>query len=321
MPRAMLATIVILAIVTGLMPGGPALGGIERPLVVVGSKSPSAQSKKSRKINSYYSRLQQDVLAKLRPVEREEPIDFNAAERVLNSKSSALQKIFDNDFEKKMRDEYSKKVSPFEQTATDPVWRARSWEVQRYEDGRKDLANWTTREVLDDQLKEFVQGGDQSSAPIKVLYTAQELTGGGHEPPSSGDSMTLEQKQARAHRKDLPPLAQAEEEKVPTKLRTKVNLLKANGSLVFSNPVATTSLKGNKDEGFSVGMDREFRKLTLKSNLTYGVKQECLNLNVNKKITDRVSLDLDHATYTGGKTGPSGEKTREQARVNYSMSF
>jgi hypothetical protein len=323
----MVALSIALIFFAGLLPVGSALGEIQRPEVKGSSElahphrgSPA----KFRQISStsYVTRLRRDLLAKLRPVEqqRDGGIDFEQAQRTLLTMKTTQEKIFSGDFERKMRDQYAARVAPFEQTANDPVWRARYWETARYEDGRKDLARWTTREVLDDQLKEFFHGGDQSSAPMQVLSVARSLSGGGDEAPANADAaLTPEQKIARAHRKDLPPVKE-EEERIPTKLKTKINVIKAQGSIVFSNPVAITSVNGDRDD-LSIGMNRDFRKISLSSNLSYGVGQECLNLNVNKRITDRVSLDLSHASYTGGKRGSTGEKTREQARVNYSMSF
>ncbi len=331
MTRAKLAILSILAVFTGFLPGDRALGGVPasisdtplQPPVQPKKLSPARPLKTqriTRRISSYESRIRQEVLAKLRPVEQHDGgIDFDSAQKTLTSTKTIQEKIFGSDFEKKMRTQYSAKVTPFEQTANDPVWRARSWEVARYEDGRKDLAKWTTREVIDDQLKEFFNGGDSSSAPMQVLAAARTLSGGDDSAPAAGPVLTPEQKIARAHRTDLPPVKQ-EEEQIPLKLRTKINVIKAQGSIVFSNPVATTSVNGDRDD-VSIGMNREFRKLALRSNLSYAVVQECLNLNVNKKITERVSLDLDHATYTGDKRGSTGEKNREQARVNYSLSF
>ncbi|HEY8279067.1 MAG TPA: hypothetical protein VIH99_05560 [Bdellovibrionota bacterium] len=331
MPKAMLATLLILSFLSGLAPWETALGSVRHPETIPAVQAtlqPERTGKGSlaelvqhngRRVSSSYSRLKQEVFAKLRPVDRQDDIDFDHAQKVLNSRLTWKQQVLKGDeFEKKMRKEYVERVAPFESNATNPIWRPRSYEVERYEKGRKDLAQWTRTEVLDDQLQDLIRGGDKDSAPIQVLETAQKLSGGTDLIPSA-EALTPEQRAARAHRKDLPPL-QPEEEKIPTKLRTKVNVVKGNGSLVFTNPVATTSLKGDKED-VSLEMNKEFRKLTLKSTATYGVKQECLNVNLNKRITDKISLDLDHSAYTGGKSGPSGEKTREQAKVNYTLSF
>ena len=330
MLRATLAALILtIAISTGFLPGDVALGNVQAPMAVVfGPEAPvapfleeakagPAATPKNRQVSSY-AQLQQEILAKLRPVEREQPIDFDEAKTFLNSRTTN-EKIFNKSFAGKMQGEYAGRVSPFEKTATDPLWRARSWEMQRYEDGRQDLARWTTREVMEDQLKEFFNGGDKDSTAMKALAAARSLSGG-EEEKAAEPALTPEQKIARTHRTDLAQPTAVEEEKIPTRLKTKLNVLRQNGSVVFTNPVAITSVDGNKDE-ISMNMHRDFRKLTLHSNLAYGVKQECLNLNVNKKITDRVSLDLDHYNYTGDKRGSAGEKTKEQARVNYSMSF
>lgn len=304
MSTAKMAKNTLLLLLSGLMPVSFASAATQK-----------AEPEQARKITTLYQAFS---LAKLRPVARQGEIDFNEAEKTLNTKTTN-EKIFDHDFEKKMREEYSRKVTPYEGTATDPIWRPRHWEEKRYIDGKKDLAQWTAREVLDDQLHDFINGGDQASAPMKVLSTAHKLSGG-EDKDSGTPKMTEKERIARAHRRDLPAIVQ-EEESVPTKLKTKINILKTTGSLVFSNPIATTSINGNKDDGVSLNMDKEFRKITLKSNLKYMAKEERLDFNLNKKITERVSLDLDHASYTGSKRGSGGEKTREQAKLNYSLSF
>jgi hypothetical protein len=319
---------VTLGCLAGLAPGGFALGSVKPsssaapgPRAAQASAPRAARATtghKKRDPSSFYRQLQADVFARLRPVEREEPIDFDEATALLRRKTTN-EKIFDKEFVGRMKGEYNGRVRPFEETANDPVWRPRYWEMERYENGRHDLAQWTTREVVEDELKDFFNGADKDSAAVKVLSTARELSGGGDDKPAE-PKLTKEQKLARAHRTDLPKAAAPAEEKIPTRLKTKLNLLRQNGSLVFTNPVAITSLSGNRDE-ISLNMDRDFRQLSLHSNVAYGVKQECLNVNVSKKITDEVSLNLDHVNYTGDKRGAAGEKSREQARVNYSISF
>lgn len=329
MKRAMLANIMILSIFNGLQPSQTALGSIRAPrtLEMVGPTQPThtpaaglakiaATNKSDRRLSSFYTRIKQEILAKFRPVERNEPIDFDEAQKMLSSKTMA-EKLFDKDFEKKMRVEYANKVQPFEGKVSDPIWRARHWEQKKYEDGNNSLAKWTAREALDDQLNDFINGGDSDSAPMKVLSTAHKLSGGGED--NDEPSMTAEQKAARAHRRDLAPLI-AEEEKVPTRLKTKINVVKQQGALVFQNPIAIATVNGSKED-VTANINREFRKLALKSAVNYGMKESVLNFNVNKKLSERVTLDLDHYAYTGGKRGASGEKSKEQAKVNYSLSF
>ena len=326
MTRATLAILLILSVLNGLQPIEAALGSVERPRAPEAygpSRAPAAglskiaSAKKSqRRISSFYARIKQEILARLRPVERSEIVNFDEAEKMLSSKT-ASEKLFDKDFEKKMRVEYANKVQPFEGTVSDPIWRARYWEQKRYEDGNNSLAKWTAREALDDQLNDFIHGGDTDSAPMKVLSTAHKLSGA--EDPDDKPSMTPAERAARAHRRDLPPVA-AEEEKVPTRLKTKINVVKQQGALVFQNPVAMASVNGSKED-VTANINREFRKLTLKSAVNYGMKESVLNFNVNKKLTEQVSLDLDHYSYTGGKRGSTGESSKEQAKVNYQISF
>lgn len=275
------------------------------------------RNKSTRVPNSYYSRLKTAVLAKFRPSENSGEIDFDAAERLLNQKTFN-QKVFNEEFQEQMKKKYADRVAPYEKTATDPIWRARYWEMDRYENGRKDVAKWTAQEALENQLRDFVRGGDQNSAPIKIFNTANDLTGANREEAKRQEAQKERKRQAQVAGL---PTQEEEEPATPTRLVPKLNLLKVDGSVVFSNPIATTAISGNRNDGFRVGMDREFRKLSLRSNLSYVVKEECLNVNLNKQLTEQVSLDLDHTNYTGSKRGGSGEKSREQARVNYNISF
>jgi hypothetical protein len=325
MRRAMLASLTIVAMLLGILPGSGALGSVERPSYL---QAPAPLNKaaelpktetaevKPRKPSSFFARIQHEVLAKFRPVDKGHNINFNEAAVLLNSKTT-IEKVFNESFEEKMRNQYAAQVKPHEATATNPIWRPRHWEMQRYEQSREGLAKWTAREVLDDQLHDFIKGGDSDSAPIKVLETAQELSGGGRD--EAEPKLTEEQKLARAHRRDLPPVAD-EEQKIPTKLKTKINVIKQHGSIVFQNPVATTSVNGSSEE-INVNMNKEFPKITLGSQANYLVKGQVMSLSLNKKITDQVSLVLDHFNWTGGKRGAQGEKSKEQARVNYSVSF
>ena len=326
MHRAMLASLTIAAILTGILPGSGALGSVERPSYLQAA-SPSAKPaelpavtgeevrNQRRKPSSFYARIQQEILSKLRPVDKGHNINFSEAEALLNSKTT-IEKVFNEDFESKMRQHYAAQVSPAEAVATNPIWRARYWEMQRYEQSREGLAKWTAREVLDDQLHDFIKGGDSDSAPIKVLETARELSGGGRD--DGERQLTEQEKIARAHRRDLPPVQ--EEQRTPTRLKTKINVIKQHGSIVFQNPVATTSVNGSAEE-INVNMSRSFPKITLSSQANYVVKGQMMSLSLSKKITDQISLALDHFSWTGSKRGASGEKSKEQARVNYGISF
>lgn len=329
MRHAMLNSLVITAILAGIVPGHGALGSVQSPsslqapapaAVKPGEKvkaDAAENARRRRAPSSFFSQIKQEILAKFRPVDRGHNINFTEAESLLMQSKTTQEKVFNEDFEAKMRQKYLEQVKPFEAAALNPIWRPRYWEVQRYEDSRKGLARWTAREILDDQLHDFIKGGDSSSAPIRVLETARELSGGGRD--ESEPKLTEEQKIARAHRLDL-PAAKEEARSEPVRLKTKINVLKQQGSIVFQNPVATTSVNGSTDE-INVNMNKSFPKLTLNSQANYVVKGQMLNVSLNKKITDKVSLALDHYSWTGSKRGASGEKSMERARVSYSVSF
>lgn len=327
MQRQIAFLILLSATAAGILPGRLAAGSTGKPEVAAvdaTTQAPIPYSAPLHKLNRDLSSYAEDtgggqVLASLRPVRRDDPVNFDEANAALLREKTLNEKIFNKDFTGKMQGEYAGRVKPFENSANDPLWHPHYWETQRYEDGREGLARWTAHEVMEDQLKNFFAGADKNSTAMKAISTARALSGGEEEKPKEKKE-TPQEAAARAARTDLPKVASKEEESTPTKLKTKMNLLKQNGSVVFTNPVATTEMNANKDE-VSMNMHRDFRKIQVSSNLAYAIRQGMLNVNVNKKITERVSLDLDHYNYTGDHADGNGYRSREQARVNYSMSF
>jgi hypothetical protein len=330
MKEARLATILTLLVLAFGLGSGGALGNVPggfdsthspaTPPTVQPASPPAAAVSPNNQNTTSDTAIQGEVFSKLKPVKRDQPINFDEATALLNSKTLNEQ-IFNKGFENKMRDQYANKVAPFEKTATNPIWRPSSYEMQQYESGRHDLAAWTTHEAMDNELKDVLAHGDQDSAPMKAIAMSQNLGGGGGNKPADS-SQSPDQKEARSHRTDLPvetPLAN-QDAPPPTTIKTNVNVLKQNGSVVFSNPVAITSVNGSRDD-VNMKMTREFHMFDLKTNANFGIKDEALNLNLSKKVVEHVSLDLNHYNYTGAIRGPSGEKLREEAKVNYSLSF
>lgn len=324
--------LVICMIFASFLANDRALGSLRRPAAVdsltrpqpmtYGPERPagSLENTTDRGPSNLFSNVKAGILAKFRPIERgDQNIDFDSAEHLLNSKTS-IEKIYDKDFEARMRGEYAARVAPYEAKINDPLHRPRAQDRALYDEGRRAMADWTAREVLSERLKSLLRGGDKDSAPMQVISAVRQVTGGESE-EKADRKLTPEEKAARAHRLDLPKEAKAEEEEqIPTKLKTRLNLVKGHGQLFFQNPIVNTTLNGDRND-ISLEMNRDFNKIGARSNLRYGVKQECLQVNVTKSITKQVSLDLDHQTFTGSKRGASGERSRETARINYSVSF
>jgi hypothetical protein len=318
--------LLLTATTAGLLPGRFAVASVSQPdvaAVQATTQAPISRDaplhKLDRMISSYADSSEGggQVLASLKPVRHDQTINFDEATALLSGKTWN-EKVFNKDFAGKMQGEYIGRVKPFEETANNPVWHPHYWETQRYEDGRQGLAKWTAHEVMEDQLKDFFAGADKNSSAMQAIATARALSGGEEEKPKE-KKLTPEEKIARAARTDLPKEKQ-EEEVTPTRLKTKMNVLKQNGTVVFTNPVATTEMNANKDE-VSMNMHRDFRKIQVSSNLAYAIRQGILNLNVSKQLTERISLSLDHYNYTGDHADGNGYKSRESARMNYSTSF
>jgi hypothetical protein len=318
--------LLLIAVTAGILPGRVAVGSVSQPDVAAIQATTQAPISRDaplhgldRVISSYAESAEGggQVLKSLKPVRRADPIDFDEATALLSGKTWN-EKVFNKDFAGKMQGQYIGRVKPYEEIANNPVWHAHYWETQRYEDGRQGLAKWTAHEVMEDQLKDFFAGADKNSSAMQAIATARALSGGEEEKPKE-KKLTPEEKIAREARTDLPKEKQ-EDEVTPTKLKTKMNVLKQNGAVVFTNPVATTEMNANKDE-VSMNMHRDFRKIKVSSNLAYAIRQGLLNLSLSKQITERISLSLDHYNYTGEHADGNGYKSRESARMNYSTSF
>lgn len=258
---------------------------------------------------------------RFRPVEKNEPVNFDEAERFLNDKT-ALEKIYDKEMQQRFREEYSSRVAPSDKLVNNPYRRARSWEVEENEQKRNEMARWAAKEVVNDQIKDYFSHSDKNAAPMRIMHTMKELSG--ETENESEKKLTPEEKAARAHRRDLPVVTAAQEQETPTKFKTKMNVLNRRGQLLFTNPIATTSLNvkaGRGDDNFVLEMAREFRKLDLSSHLKYGIDEEKVTLNLSQRITKEVSLNVDHDTHTGSKRGDQGEKSRESARLMYNVNF
>jgi hypothetical protein len=278
-------------------------------------KSPQKASKKRRPSN-LLSDIRSELFAKLRPVERDEAVNYKEAEKILRSKTTPLDQVYGADFEKRMRNEYLSRVAPLEKKANDPFRRAQPWELAQYDDSRRSMADWTAKEALNKQWQDFFRGADRNSAPMKVMSVMHSPD----EAPTPKSAST----QDPAHRSDLTEdqksVMAKEEPPIPTRLKTNLNPIKTEGQVVLQNPIVTTGVKGSRGE-VGVEMNRAFKAIGTEPKAQYGVKAECLQLNLNQKITDRISLNLEHAAYTGEKRGPTGEKLREAAKVMYSLGF
>jgi hypothetical protein len=316
MRNKVMAAIVVTGIAAHAIFGGlPAVGSIRQPSSVsaepfgpVAPAAPSAESPEKRA--SVIQKLRQRW-AKFRPVNRGDQAGWDRAGAVLSSKST-IDKIFDKEMSLKLQSRYQGAVLPFEREVTNPVRWASPWENRRYEQSRKDLAEWTVKEVGKHQLKDFIRRQKSESGALSVAASASGVQ----------DDEKKASPRASAFAADGTLIPQ-EEEIIPTRLRAKLNLLKTRGQLTFSNPVVTTSVeaKAGSGENLAVELNRDFRQLEMISKVRYGVDESLLILNVNKRITDEVSVDLNSERWTGSKRGSVGEKSKDTAKVLYSVSF
>ncbi len=304
----------ILIVLSALAFGWNALGGLSQPMDWQQlERELASRSQNVQAIRTNVPKYSRHNFSKFRPVTRDGEIDYAAVEKALSSKTT-IEELFDEDFERRMRAQYAGLVAPHDSAVNNPYRPARWYEIERSIQARKDLAKWTAREALNEQVRDFFRKGDKSSAPMQVWSTVREVTGNGEEerPVAAVDTVNADG--------SITPAAEAS---IPTRLKAKMNLLRTQGQLLFTNPFATTTVdvKAGSGENFVVNLNRDFRSLQMNSNVRYGVDDSLLVFNVNKRITDQVSLDLNSERYTGGKRGAGGEKSRDTARVTYSLSF
>ena len=260
------------------------------------------------------------VFARLKPLERKNNLYVDpAVERIAQARSIDL--LYTKEIKQSVNERYLGVVAPNEAIAHNPYRRAREWELRRLDSSRESMAKWTAKEVLAGRFKAIFRGADKSSGAVQAFQSVKEVMNGGAEEPVS-QKISEEERIARAHRKDL-PAAKEEEEVIPTRLKTRLNALKGFGQLNFTNPVVTTAVNVSargKDK-VSINMKKDFKDLAMDSNLDYGVNQRLLSFDVNKKITDEISLKMRSQRFTDGPRPEKGEVNQESAHLLYSISF
>jgi len=271
--------------------------------------------KKARPAVDAESAQRSKIFSQFRPVQKHDSIP----DLRLESKST-IEQIYGHDFVKNMRSKYDGTVTPLEAKINNPNHFSNTREVGQYEQSRKDMVRWTTKEVLDDQLRNFFSHADKDSGEMRVVNAVKSVTSANFDDKEEVKPLTPEEKIAQAYRLDLPK--KQEDEVTPTKLKTRFNVIQQRGQVNFQNPIATTNLNVDMkaDDTVSFETKRDFKELKLSSKARYGMVKKVLTFNVNKVITDRISLDLTSDQYTGD-AGPSGEKSNDSARLNYSLSF
>jgi hypothetical protein len=317
-------TIITLIAVTGFAahsfaPEQNAIGSIRGPASEIANPS-SEKAEKISKPKALLAKLK-DKWSRFKPAAKNSNLDLVP---VYSSKTT-IEELFNPEFTERLKSEHASTVVPYEKEALNPFRRSSHWEMQRYEESRKALAQWTMKELGRDQLKEFIRSRKKDSGALSVIASTtgvemDEEKAKAATPDYMNPNLSEKERIAKAHA--YTPAAEVEEI-IPTRLRAKLNIFKTQGQLTFMNPVVITSLqaKAGSGENIAVEMKKDFKKLELNSHLRYALDQSHIVFNVNKRITDEVSLDLNSERWTGSKRGDTGEKSKGTAKVVYSLSF
>jgi hypothetical protein len=207
-----------------------------------------------------------------------------------------------------------------------PRMHATPWEAQQANDSREDLAKFTAKETLSERIKNLFRRADQSSGGMKAITAMQTLTGGEVEKePSKEEKPAVKKIGTRDKKEAFAMPVKKEEAPIPTKLKTRMNVVKGQGEVRFMNPVVTTSVNldanSKADNNVAVRMEKELSVLDLRSNVDYGLGKKVVSVNVSKKITDEISANLTSRHSTAGEEISGGKRSEEAVNMLYSISF
>jgi hypothetical protein len=219
-----------------------------------------------------------------------------------------------------MESQYKSMVGGAEKIAHSPFRRATPRDHEVYDEQRRAFTDWLAREIISDQVKQIFSNADRDSAGIKVVNGIRSVTGGeevGKRTVVSSNATTTAQSASTVG-------APKEEAKIPTKLRTKLNLIRSAGSLQFSNPVVSTNLNVDlkkTEDRVEVDMNKDIKAITLNSQAKYAVDTQKISLQLNKKITDGLDCSVATERYTGNHSATNGDKSAQKLMMNYSIGF
>jgi len=263
---------------------------------------------------------------RFRPVKKPIDKDWDQAEKML-AETTLIERVFDEEISQRMKAQYYGTVAPIERLVENPNRWATRREREIYDQSRKGLAEWTVKEVGKDQLKDLLRNHRNGNGALSVILATprvsetefhQKKFSEFEEEPEVAPKLSEKERLARAHAYQPPQPAE-----IPTRLRAKLNVLKRQGAITFMNPVAVAMVEGRADstDSMAVELNRSFQDLAMSSKVRYGVGDEVLSMNLNKRITREVSLDLYSERWTGDKRGGLGEKSKDIAQMLYSLSF
>jgi len=256
---------------------------------------------------------------------------------------TTIEEIYTPDRVREMEAKYKGSLEPAENLVNSPYRHARPQDFTRYEEQNQELAQWTIKEALNQRVKALFHRADNNAAPIKVMEAVQSISSFGDEKSSSQkkkeeqknivnptNNFKKSKKMSLAEAHALPP--EPVDEEIPTKLKTKMNIIHARGQVRLTNPIVNTSVNidiKNKvvanelsvSDRVSIDMEKEFKELSLNSNVKYGVERKVVHVNLSKKITDEISCNLSTERFTGNQRDASGSKGREAVNMMYSVSF
>ncbi len=242
-------------------------------------------------------------------------------EKALNE--TTLDDLYTKDVTNNLRSKYQAEVVPVEKSVESPYRRARTWEVDRYNQNREELAKYTAKEVLSQRLKTIFNGADKSSGAMKVAQSVKNVM--------AADMSAKEEEPVRpksVQSSSIAPAASAapqEEPAIPTRVKTKFNLVHGRGQVRFTNPIVTTSVNLDVSKKASnkvvVNLDKKIKPLDLESNVNYAAGQKVVAVNLKKAITSEISADVQSAHHTGDGQFVNGAKSQESVRMTYSVSF
>ncbi|RZA08968.1 MAG: hypothetical protein EOP11_03195 [Proteobacteria bacterium] len=324
-------TIIALALIATGASGGMAFGATRAPSMAISDPSKPVQIPRSRvsveqlKPSAAFFAQMKQRFSRFRPAWDQNALPLDGNEEALRD-TALIDQIYDKEMVNRMRDRYRDSVGNWERVAGNPAMRPTQWQRAQYIESQHDMAKWAVKEIGKDQLRDYIDA--RLKAGSGVFNVVKDFSGTSLQrqeaeiakQKNEDKKLSEAERIARVHRRDA--VEEEEEEEVPTKLRTRLNLAKVRGALMLQNSIANATVEGgNSGDKLLVEVSREFKKLELLSRARYNVVQSYLAVNVSKRITKEVAVDLSSERWTGEKRSAGGDKAIDSAKVTYSLAF
>lgn len=269
-----------------------------------------------------------------------------------------VEKIYDGGLREQVIGHYHAMVTPAEEVFRENAFKTRK-QTSEYVNRKRSMAEWTRKQIVNERLPHMVLSNvDANSGLVKFLGMIRSVLGSsGYAYVFEKNRPEHIYKQKKHREKKLNEMTRMERYnhlqakqhalasgifgslpgKVSTRFRAKWNLLKTTGNIRFQNPILTprfevnlrekdydlgTPLTLHRGDRYTLGAEQELHLLDMHSSVKYGLQTKKMELNVFKKITDRISAKFSTTRLTEDDMPLEyGKRYDERLSMQYTTSF